>query len=86
MLYELLYSHSPWGGKEIEQIFKNCIKEPLEFGESKNVSESTKNLLKKMLCISKDNRSGWDEIIFIMKWNLCIISTIVLKIYHSIFF
>lgn len=78
MLYELLYSHFPWTGKDIEQIFKNCTTKPLEFGETENISESTKNLLKTMLSVSVENRSGWDEIIFNIKWILYIKSIVII--------
>ena len=80
MLFEILYSHSPWIGKDIDQIFRNCVSQPLEFDETENVSESTKNLLKKMLCVAVTNRSGWDEIIFNIKWILWIKSTIILML------
>ena len=56
MLYEMIFGHPPWTGKNFESLFKSIEKDSLKFPEKNEVDKKLKDLISKMLVIDQDKR------------------------------
>ncbi|EGR34357.1 protein kinase domain protein [Ichthyophthirius multifiliis] len=62
MFYELLYGRTPWTGKTPSELLENIKKKQLEFAENPARSDIVKDMLRKMLVISDQERINWEEL------------------------
>ena len=62
MFYELLYGRTPWTGKTPNELLDNIRKKPLEFPEQPPRSEIVKDMLRRMLVQTDEDRISWEEL------------------------
>mgnify|MGYP001206508414 CR=1 FL=1 len=60
VFYEMLFGTTPWTGASLRKLYQNIISTPIEF--HRNLSEETKDLIRKMLTISDEERITWKEV------------------------
>jgi len=59
VFYEMLYGKLPWQATDLKSLCYNIKNVPLQIPIDKKFSDSTKDLLKKMLMIDEDRRTDW---------------------------
>jgi len=62
VFYQMLYGKTPWSGASQIKLLDNIKKEPLNFPDVPKVSDTTKDLIKKMLVFEEDARISWSEL------------------------
>lgn len=59
----MLFANTPWACKNVDTYIKGMKAQPyISFPYKQEISESTKNFLRKCLTIDENERIGWDEI------------------------
>ena len=58
----MIYAKTPWKGMNVVHLHKEILEVPLGFEEKKGLSESWKDLMRKMLVIDQDKRLTFEEI------------------------
>jgi len=63
MFYEMLFANTPWTCRDINSFIRNMTTKPyISFPYKQNISDTTKDFLRKCLVIDEDKRIGWDQI------------------------
>lgn len=63
MFYEMLFANTPWACKNVETYVRGMKTQPyINFPYKQNISDETKDFLRKTLTIDENARMGWDEI------------------------
>lgn len=62
MFFEMLYGKTPWTGTSQVNLFSNIKEKPLTFPEQPVRSNAVKNLIKRMLRLSEEERVSWQEV------------------------
>ena len=63
LFYELIFKKPPWYGTDAHNLFKNIKHSPLDLDGDPDLDENVKDLLKKMLKKTEENRVGFEDIL-----------------------
>ena len=63
MLYQMIYSQTPWTGINQYDLFDNIKKEPLKFPPKKDVDDKLKDLIGRMLNLDQDKRISLEQVL-----------------------
>jgi len=63
VFYETIFGRLPWRGKDMKDLFFNIKNTPMTFSIDKPISETTKDLMGKMLTIDESKRINWLDMI-----------------------
>ena len=59
IFYEMIYGHTPWPATNEIQLFNSIMTKPVPFDQ--NISEKSKDFIKRCLKIKEDDRMSWEE-------------------------
>jgi len=59
--YELLFGDHPWKAKTLSMLLKNIQETPLEFPKGVEISDASKDILRKMVVVEAGDRASWTD-------------------------